>query len=145
MNSKTYQPKAKDIKHNWHLVDAKGQILGRMASKIAQDLMGKQKVDYAPHMDMGDYVVVINADKVEVTGKKEKQKVYYKHSGYPGGFKEISYEKLKREKPGRIIELAVKRMLPANRLRDKRMRRLKIVVGEENPYKDKFRKNIRQI
>ena len=136
---KTYQPKKKDIKHSWHLIDAKGQILGRMASEIVKLLMGKQKTDYAPHMDMGDYVVLLNIGQVEVTGRKEKQKVYYKHSGYPGGFKKVAYLKLKKERPERIIQLAVKRMLPDNRLRDKRMRRLKLVKGTEHPYKDKFK------
>ncbi len=136
---RTYQPKANEVKRDWHLIDAKGQILGRMASGIVKFLMGKHKVTYAPHMDAGDYVVVINADKVEVSGKKEKQKVYYRHSGYPGGFKEVAYSKLKREQPAKIIQLAIKRMLPSNRLRDKRMARLKVVVGEKNPYADKFK------
>jgi large subunit ribosomal protein L13 len=136
---KTHQPKKKDIKRAWHLIDANGQILGRMASNVTKFLMGKNKVDYAPHLDMGDYVVILNASKVEVTGRKEKQKVYYKHSGYPKGFKEVSYQKLKKERPERIINLAVKRMLPDNRLRDKRMRRLKVVIGQENPYQDKFK------
>ncbi len=136
---RTYQPKAREIKRNWHLVDAKGKILGRMASDIVKYLMGKHKVKYAPHMDMGDYVVVINADKVEVSGRKEMQKVYYRHSGYPGGFKEIAYSKLKKERPGKIVELAVKRMLPGNRLRDKRMARYKVIVGGRNPYEDKFK------
>ncbi len=137
---KTYQPKGKDIKRSWHLIDAQGQILGRMASDLVKLLMGKNKVNYAPHMDMGDYVVVINAAKIEVTGRKEKQKVYYKHSGYPGGFKKVAYLKLKKEKPERIINLAVKRMLPDNRLRAKRMRRLKVIVGPDHPFKDKFKK-----
>lgn len=136
---KTYQPKHKDIKRQWHLIDAEGKVLGRMASDIVELLIGKHKVNYAPHLDMGDYVVVINTEKVKVSGRKEKQKVYYKHSGYPGGFKEISYLKLKKEQPARIVELAVKRMLPDNRLRDKRMRRLKVVIGDKNPYKDKFK------
>ena len=136
---RTYQPKAKEVKRDWHLVDASGKILGRMASGIVKFLMGKHKVIYAPHMDAGDYVVVINADKVEVSGKKEKQKVYYQHSGYPGGFKEVAYSKLKKEQPAKIIQLAIKRMLPSNRLRDKRMARLKVFAGEKNPYKDKFK------
>jgi large subunit ribosomal protein L13 len=135
---KTYQPRHKDIKREWHLVDAKGKILGRMASEVVKPLMGKHKVNYAPHMDMGDYVVIINAKDIEVTGRKEKQKRYFRHSGYPGGFKEIAYSKLKKEQPKRIIELAVKRMLPDNRLRHKRMRRLKVFAGGENPYSDKF-------
>ncbi len=135
----TYQPKQKDIKRDWHLVDAKGQILGRMASAVVKYLTGKHKVNYVPHLDMGDYVVIINAEKIQVTGKKEKQKKYYRHSGYPGGFKEIAYGKLKKEQPEKIIQLAVKRMLQSNRLRDKRMSRLKVIAGSENPYKDKFK------
>lgn len=136
---RTYQPTHKDIKRDWYLVDARGKVLGRLASGIVEYLMGKHKVNYAPHMDMGDYVVVINADKVEVTGKKEKQKKYFRHSGYPGGFKEISYSKLKKEQPGRIIELAVKRMLPNNRLRDERMKRLRVFAGEKHPYRSKLK------
>ncbi|OGM12605.1 50S ribosomal protein L13 [Candidatus Woesebacteria bacterium RBG_16_39_8b] len=135
---KTYQPKAKEIVRNWHLVDAKEKILGRLSSEISKYLMGKNKVTYVPHLDMGDYVVLLNSEKVKVSGKKEKQKKYFRHSGYPGGFKEVSYMKLKVEQPQKIIELAVKRMLPANRLRDKRMSRLKIILGDKNPYEDKF-------
>lgn len=134
----TYQPKAKDIKRDWHLIDAKGQILGRMASDIVKYLIGKNKVSYVPHLDMGDYVVLLNSEKVKVSGKKAEQKKYYRHSGYPSGFKEVSYAKLKKERPERIIELAVKRMLPDNRLRDKRMSRLKVIIGEKNPYEEKF-------
>ncbi|OGM29559.1 50S ribosomal protein L13 [Candidatus Woesebacteria bacterium RIFCSPHIGHO2_01_FULL_44_10] len=122
---KTYQPKAKEIERERHLIDAKGKILGRLASTIAQLLMGKHKVKYAPHLDMGDFVVVTNAGSVKVTGKKEEKKVYYKHSGYPGGFKEVAYAKLKAEQPTKIIKLAVKRMLPDNKLRKNRMARLK--------------------
>lgn len=136
---KTYQPKQKEVKREWHLINAKSQVLGRMASDIVKYLTGKHKVNYVPHLDMGDYVVVLNAEKVKVTGRKEKQKVYYRHSGYPGGFKKIAYLKLKKEQPEKIIQLAVKRMLPGNRLRDKRMVRLKVVAGEKNPYKDKFK------
>lgn len=136
---KTYQPKQKEVKREWHLINAKSQVLGRMASDIVKYLIGKHKVNYVPHLDMGDYVVVLNAEKVKVTGRKEKQKVYYRHSGYPGGFKKIAYLKLKKEQPEKIIQLAVKRMLPGNRLRDKRMVRLKVVAGEKNPYKDKFK------
>ena len=137
---KTYQPKQKEVKREWHLINAKSQVLGRMASDIVKYLTGKHKVSYVPHLDMGDYVVVLNEEKVKVTGRKEKQKIYYRHSGYPGGFKEIAYRKLKKEQPEKIIQLAVKRMLPGNRLRDKRMVRLKVVAGEKNPYKDKFKK-----
>jgi large subunit ribosomal protein L13 len=135
---KTYQPKHKDIKRNWHMIDAKDEVLGRMSTQIVKLLMGKHKPIYSDHMDMGDYVVVLNAQKVKVTGKKRKQKVYQKHSGYPGGFKEISFEKMITEHPERVIELAVSRMLPGNRLRDKRMRRLKVFAGADHSYKNKF-------
>lgn len=137
---KTYQPKQKEINRDWHLMDAKEQILGRMATKIAIYLMGKHKVRFSKHIDMGDYVVVINADKIEVTGRKAKQKLYRRHSGYPGGFKEIPYEKMFAEQPAKVIEMAVKGMLPRNKLHTPRMRRLKVVVGEKNPYKKEFSK-----
>jgi large subunit ribosomal protein L13 len=135
---KTYQPKHKDIKRNWHMIDAEDEVLGRMSTKLATLLMGKHKPTYSDHMDMGDYVVVVNAQKVKVTGKKRKQKVYQKHSGYPGGFKEVSFEKMITEHPERVIELAVSRMLPGNRLRDKRMRRLKVFAGANHTFKSKF-------
>ena len=136
---KTYQPSHKTVVREWHLIDAKDAVLGRMASKVATLLMGKHKVDYAPQMDMGDYVVVINAQAVKVTGKKEEQKVYYRHSGYPGGFKEIKLAKLRKEQPAKIIELAVKRMLPTNKLKDKRMARLKVFADDKHSYEDKFK------
>jgi large subunit ribosomal protein L13 len=136
---RTYQPKKKDVKRNWHLVDAKGQVLGRLASGVVSFLIGKNKVNYAPHMDMGDYVVVVNAKEIEITGRKRKQKVYQKHSGYPGGFKEIKFEKMISERPERVIELAVRRMLPDNRLRDKRMNRLKVFGDEKHPYENKLK------
>jgi len=136
---KTYQPKQKEIKRNWHLIDAKGKVLGRMASEIAQLLMGKHKANYATHIDMGDYVVVLNAKEVELTGKKMDQKVYYKHSGYPGGLKEVKVKKLLKEQPEKVIEKAVYGMLPTNRLRQKRMRRLKVFAESEHKYGDKFK------
>lgn len=131
---KTYQPKAKEVKREWHLLDAKGEVLGRLCTKIATYLTGKHKATYSTHMDMGDFVVVLNAEKVEVTGKKDQQKVYQSHSGYPGGFKERSYQQVMDIHPERIIEHAVIGMLPNNRLRDPRMLRLKVVVGDKNPY-----------
>lgn len=137
---KTYQPKAKEIKRNWHLVDASDEVLGRLASYVAVFLMGKHKATYATHLDSGDYVVVVNADKVRLTGKKAKQKVYRKHSGYPGGFKEIKFEKLASENPKKVIELAIGGMLPDNRLKAGRMARLKVLVGERNPYDDKVKR-----
>lgn len=135
---KTYQPKHKDISRNWHMIDAKDEVLGRMSTKITTLLMGKHKPTYSNHMDMGDYVVVVNAQKVKVTGKKREQKVYQNHSGYPGGFKEVSFEKMITEHPERVIELAVSRMLPNNRLRQKRMRRLKVYAGADHAFKSKF-------
>ena len=138
MNAKTYQPKVKEMKKAWHLIDAKGQILGRLATKVATLLIGKHKADYSAHLDSGDYVVVINAEKVELTGKKALQKKYYSHSGYPGGFKEVSFEKLFSQKPERVIEHAVSGMLPDNRLKRSRMQRLKVFTKEQNPYRAKF-------
>lgn len=132
--TKTYQPKASEVSRAWHLLDANDKVLGRLASEIAIFLMGKHKPTYSAHMDSGDFVVVLNADKIAVTGRKELLKVYYGHSGYPGGFKEVAYAQVKRENPTRILELAVRRMLPVNRLRDERMARLRLIVGGENPY-----------
>ena len=126
----TYQPKAKEIKRENFIVDAKGEVLGRIATKVASLLMGKGKATYSTHMDSGDNVTVINAEKVVVTGKKESQKVYRSHSGYPGGFKERSFAKVKAEHPERILEHAVSGMLPDNRLKAPRMKRLTVVVGE---------------
>ncbi len=130
---KTYQPKAKEVKRNWQLIDAKDKVLGRLATEVATKLMGKTKVDYSPHMDNGDYVVIINAKDIKVTGKKEDQKKYYSHSGFPGGFKEVTYKMMRENHPERIFQLAVKRMLPVNRLRDKRMNRLFISMDERKP------------
>src|SRR4030042_1433607 len=137
---KTYQPKEKEIKRAWHLIDAKDAILGRVSTQIAQYLMGKQKPNYSAHLDSGDYVVVLNAEKVVLTGKKPLQKVYYHHSGSPGGLKEITLAKMRKEHPGRILEHAISGMLPDNRLKKDRMARLKVLVGERNPYADKFNK-----
>lgn len=124
---KTYQPTQKEVVRNTHELDAENQVLGRLATKVTTYLMGKHKANYSAHMDSGDFVVVKNVDKIAVTGGKENKKVYYKHSGFPGGFKEVKYMKLLTENPKRILEKAVYNMLPGNRLRDKRMRRLKFV------------------
>ena len=136
---KTYQPKAKDVKRGWHLVDAKDAVLGRLSTQVAIFLMGKYKPTYSNHMDMGDYVVVINASRIELTGKKPKQKVYRSHSGYPGGFKEVKFEKMIKEQPEKVIEHAVSGMLPDNRLKSDRIRRLKIFAGGEHPYVEKIK------
>ena len=131
---KTFQPKADEVKRDWHLMDAKGEILGRLATQIAVFLMGKHKATYSTHMDSGDFVVVLNAEKIEVTGGKDKKKVYRTHSGYPGGFKEKSYQQVMAVHPERILENAVAGMIPDNRLKDERLMRLKVVVGDKNPY-----------
>lgn len=136
---KTYQPKQSEVKRKWHLIDAKGEVLGRLSTKIVGLLTGKVKPNYSAHMDMGDFVVVTNAKEIKVTGKKEEQKVYQGHSGYPGGFKEVAFAKMRRENPTKIIELAVRRMLATNRLRDKRMARLKVFEAERHPYAAKFK------
>ncbi len=133
---KTYSlPREKALnQRKWYIIDASGQILGRLASKIADTLRGKHKVEYTPHVDNGDFVVVINAEKIRVTGRKLKQKKYYHHSGYPGGIKEITLEKLLQKKPERVIYNAVKGMLPKNRLSRAQLKKLKIYAGEEHPH-----------
>lgn len=134
--------KVSDIKRAWHVIDVKGAVLGRSASKIAQLLMGKGKAYFVRNLDCGDYVVVINAKEVKVTGKKEEQKNYYRHSGYPGGFKQETLKELRGRKPEQIITHAVKGMLPQNRLRDKMLTRLFVFSGEEHTYTDKFKKEV---
>jgi len=126
--------KAEDTKRNWILVDAEGKILGRMATEIAAILRGKTKPTYTPHADAGDFVVVINAEKVALTGRKCSQKMYYHHSGYPGGIKAISAEKLRQKRPEEIIRKAVWGMLPKNRLGRKLIKKLKVYAGPEHPH-----------
>ena len=131
---KTTSIKKSEISKEWWLADAEGQVLGRFASKIAQILRGKHKVNFSPHMDMGDFVIIINAEKIKVTGNKETDKTYFKHSGYPGGGSEISLAELRRSKPNRILETAIKGMLPHNRLGRSILTQLKIYSGEEHPH-----------
>tara|TARA_Y100001970_G_C14191639_1_gene835728 strand:- start:1159 stop:1587 length:429 start_codon:yes stop_codon:yes gene_type:complete len=131
---KTISIKKEEIERCWWIVDAEGQVLGRLASKIAQVLRGKHKTNFSPHMDMGDCVVVINAEKIIVTGKKETQKTYFKHTGYPGGGKETSLAALRRSRPDRIIKKAVKGMLPHNRLGRSIISHLKVYKGNEHPH-----------
>jgi large subunit ribosomal protein L13 len=131
---KTYSPKSKDIEREWWVIDATDKALGRIAAQIAKLLMGKHKPIYAPHIDTGDYVVVINAAKVKVTGEKAEQKVYYRHSGYPGGLKSQRFEELFSKDPGRVIEIAVKGMLPHNRLGRTMLKKLKVYPGNEHPH-----------
>ncbi len=123
-----------EITRNWYIVDADGQILGRLASEIAQIIRGKKKPFFTPHMDMGDFVVVINAEKVKVTGNKEKDKTYFRHSGYPGGVTQINLRKVRQSFPERIITNAVKGMLPHNRLGRKLLTHLKVYSGEVHPH-----------
>jgi large subunit ribosomal protein L13 len=137
---KTYSPKAKDIEREWWVIDATDKTLGRIATQVANLLMGKHKSIYAPHIDTGDYVVVINAAKVRVTGKKAEQKVYYRHSGYPGGLKSQRLEELFSKDPARVIELAVKGMLPHNSLGRAMFKKLKIYPGNEHPHQAQVRK-----
>jgi large subunit ribosomal protein L13 len=126
---KTYSTKISDIKRESHTIDASGQILGRLATRIAGLLMGKHKTMYERHLDTGDIVVVFNAEKIKTSGKKAEQKVYPRHSGYPGGFKSEKYEQMMEKHPERIIEYAVKGMLPQNKLRARMMKRLRIYAG----------------
>lgn len=130
---------AKAINRRWMVVDAKGQVLGRIASQIAVSLMGKDKRNFAPNIDMGDYVVVVNAAQVKVTGKKEESKVYDRFSGYPGGRDEETLHELRMRKPDDIIRLAVSGMLPKNKLRKDRLARLFIYRDEQHPYQDKVK------
>lgn len=125
---------AKDIKREWHLIDAKDQILGRMATNLAQKLSGKNKTNYVPYLDMGDYVVVINASYVKVTGKKADQKEYVRHSGYPGGKKSENFSHLLKRKPEEVIKHAVRGMLPKNKLADRMLKKLFVFPGNEHPY-----------
>jgi len=131
---KTHSTKASDINREWYLVDAEGQTLGRLASEIAQVLRGKHKPIYAPHLDTGDYVIVINAEKIHVTGKKLDQKIYHRHSGYPGGLKSITLREQLKKHPSRVIHSAVRGMLPHNRLGRATMRKLKVYAGDAHPH-----------
>ena len=134
MITKTYSPKPQELTHDWYVVDASGYNLGRLATLVATYLLGKHKVQFSAHLDCGDNVVVINADKVNVTGNKLEDKKYYRHSGYPGGIKETNLAALLERNPGQVIEHAVAGMLPKNRLQDDRMRRLKVYAGAEHPH-----------
>ena len=132
---KTYTATPADIDKKWVLIDAEGVVLGRLASIIAMRLRGKHKVSFTPHMDMGDNVIVINAGKVQLTGRKRTQKTYYRHSGYPGGIKSVTADKvLDGAHPERVLEKAVQRMLPCNRLSRKVMTNLRIYAGAEHPH-----------
>ena len=131
---KTLAIKPGDIPQKWYIVDAKGKTLGRMATEVARHLRGKHKPEYTPNMDLGDYIVVINAEQVVVTGNKSEDKIYYHHSGYPGGMKSINFKKLQSKKPTYIIEKAVKGMLPKGPLGRQMFRKLKVYAGETHKH-----------
>jgi large subunit ribosomal protein L13 len=131
---KTFSAKATEVDQNWLIIDAEGQTLGRMATAIASRLRGKHKAEFTPHVDTGDYVVVVNAEKVRVTGNKAKDKMYYSHSGYPGGLKSIPFEKLIDKSPEKVVKLAVKGMLPKNPLGRSMFKKLKVYAGAKHPH-----------
>jgi len=129
---KTFSAKPETVKRDWFVIDAENKVLGRLATEIARRLRGKHKAEYTPHVDTGDYIVVINAEKVAVTGNKFKNKIYHHHTGYPGGLKSVTFDKLQATKPEMIIEKAVKGMLPKNPLGRDMFRKLKVYAGSEH-------------
>ncbi len=131
---KTFSAKPHEVKRDWFVIDASNKVLGRLATEVARRLRGKHKAEYTPHVDTGDYIVITNADKVIVTGRKHKEKIYYHHSGFPGGIKSISFDKLQKKDPTRIIERAVKGMLPKNPLGREMYRKMKVYAGSEHPH-----------
>ena len=131
---KSYMARPLEVERRWYVVDAEGQTLGRLATEIARILRGKNKPQYTPHVDTGDFVVVVNAEKVVVTGRKAEQKVYRRHSGYPGGLKTTTYEQMLERRPTEILRRAVKGMMPKSRLARQQLRKLKIYAGPEHPH-----------
>lgn len=131
---KTYMQKASEVQRDWYIVDASGKTLGRLATQIATLLRGKHKPTYSPYLDGGDFVVVVNADRVVVTGRKAEQKMYYRHSGYPGGFKAIPYKRMLAQHPDRILRFAVKGMLPKTRQGRQQILKLKVYAGPKHPH-----------
>ncbi len=143
-STKPFNPKAADLKPVWHVMDAEGKTLGRLASEIATLLQGKHKPTWVPHLNMGDYVVVVNAEKIRVTGKKLEQKVYYRHSGYHGGLKEQTLARLLQKTPTKAIQNAVKGMLPKNTLGRRMLGRLKLYTGGSHPHEAQLMANQRK-
>ena len=131
---KTYTAKTGEVEQGWYVVDAQNKVLGRLASQIATRLRGKHKPEYTPHIDTGDYVVVINVEKLRVTGRKAERKIYYRHTGYPGGIRETNFAKLKAKRPERVLQKAIKGMLPKGPLGYAMMRKLKVYVGATHPH-----------
>lgn len=142
MERRTFSPKQGDISREWFIVDAEGKTLGRLASTIAAVLRGKTKPTYAPHMDMGDFVIVVNAEKIHVTGKKETDKHYYRHSNYPGGLHAVSLRNMRKTHPDRILQNAVKGMLPRNTLGELQLKKLKIYAGPTHPHQSQQPKEL---
>lgn len=139
MQKLTTATKVSDIQREWHMIDLKGKTLGRVSTEIAQLLMGKKKPYFVRNLDCGDYVVAVHAKDIKVSGKKEQQKKYYRHSGYPGGMRIETLEEVRAKKPEQVIYHAVRGMLPQNRLRDRMLKRLYVFSGDEHPYGDKFK------
>ncbi len=131
---KSFMARPLEVERKWYVVDAEGKTLGRLSTEIARVLRGKHKAQYTPHIDTGDFVVVINADRIEVTGRKAEQKIYYRHTGYPGGLKEVSYERMMDRKPTEIVRKAVWGMMPKSRLARAQFKKLKIYAGSEHPH-----------
>ena len=131
---KTISAKAETVQRSWYVIDAEGQTLGRLATEVARRLRGKHKTEYTPHVDTGDYIVVVNAEKVKVTGRKASDKTYYRHTGHPGGLKEATFAQMIERSPAKVIELAVKGMLPRNPLGRAMYRKLKVYAGQEHPH-----------
>lgn len=131
---KTFNARKDDVERNWYLIDAKDKVLGRIAVEIARRLRGKHKPTYTPHADAGDFIIVVNAEKIALTGKKLDDKFYYRHTGYPGGIKSVTAGKLQQQKPGEILRVAVKGMLPKNTLGRMMLKKLKVYAGSEHPH-----------
>ncbi len=131
---KTYSPKPQDVERKWYVVDAEGQVLGRLATQIAHIARGKHKPMWAPHADVGDYIIVVNADKIRLTGRKADQKMYYRHSGYPGGLKSTSLRRMMEKRPEFVLQEAVRGMLPGNRLGRKLLKHVKIYASPTHPH-----------
>lgn len=131
---KTFSPKENEVKRDWFVVDAEGKILGRLASRIAHHLRGKHKPEFAPHMDTGDFIVVVNADKIRVTGRKLDKKLYQSYSGYPGGIKEVKLKDMLKDTPERVLLKAVQGMLPKNRIGRAQLKKLKVYAGSQHPH-----------
>ena len=139
---KTYSAKPADIRQDWYIVDAAGKVLGRLAAEIARRLRGKHKPEFTPHIDTGDYIVVVNVEKLRVTGRKAENKIYYRHSGYPGGLYSTNFAKLQARHPDRVLKLAVKGMLPKGPLGYAMLKKMKVYAGTEHPHTAQQPKNL---